>query len=383
MRKLYTKLLLSAMVLLSLTGCWSKLELPERAFIMSLGVDEGKNGNIQLTAQLYKPNTGLKEKKGGDAFVNVQSEDETMFETVRDLTLHMGRKVHWSHMRIIVISEQYAKNRGLSEILDFFYRNSELRLTSYVHIAKGKASEYMTTKPLIENTLGQQLLTIQEVAYKYSGKTANVTLLDLGFQMKGQVDDAMIPYLYKRKRITSTTPVAGAALLKKGKMIGKLSSKDMESVLMLRDEYVHGVFEIPCPDQPKRKETVQIISTNTQLSPEIKNKSLTVKASVTLEGTIAELKCSKITTNEEEVKFINEIKSFIEQELQKSYKVLQRKKIDVLNLGNIIYRRHPAVWNSVKKDWDSIFASSKLVIQSDVRIINTGTITGKSVLTNK
>lgn len=383
MGKLYAKLLLTAAVLLSLTGCWSKLELPERAFIMSLGIDEGKGGNIQLTAQLYKPNTGLKETTAGDSFVNVQSEDETMFETVRDLTLHMGRKVHWSHLRVIVISEQYAKNRGLNEVLDFFYRNSEIRLTSYVHIARGKASTYMTTKPLIENTLGQQLLTIQEVAYKYSGKTANVTLLDLGFQMKDQVDDAMIPYLYRRKRITSTTPVAGAALLKNGKMIGKLSSKDMESVLMLRDEYIHGVFEIPCPGNPKQKETVQIISTSTQLSPEINDKSLTVKASVTLEGTITELKCSKITTSEEEIQFINEVKAFIEQELMKSYKLLQKKKIDLLDLGNNIYRRHPALWNSVKKDWPGIFASSKLVIQSDVRIINTGTIVGKSVLKNR
>ncbi|MDQ8739476.1 Ger(x)C family spore germination protein [Paenibacillus sp. LHD-38] len=387
MRKLHLKLFLIALVLLSLTGCWSKLELPERSFIMSLGIDEGRNGNIRLTAQLYKPNPGLRGRGGGATFVNVQSEDESMFETVRDLTLHMGRKVHWSHMRIIVIGEAFAKKRGLEEILDFFYRNSELRLTSYVHIAKGKASTYMSTKPLIENTLGQQLLTIQEVAYKYSGKTANVTLLDLGFQLKGQVDDAMIPYLYRSKKITETTPVAGAVLLKKGKMIGKLSSKDMESVLMLRDEYKRGVLEIPCLNQPngksKKKETVQIISTSTQLSPKIKQRSVTVKASITIEGTVTELKCTKVTTSEEEIQFINQIKEVVEQDMMKAYEELKQKKVDVIDLSNLIYRRHPALWKSMKEDWHEIFAKSQLEIQTDVKIINTGTTIGKSVLSKE
>ncbi|HTG69767.1 MAG TPA: Ger(x)C family spore germination protein [Candidatus Udaeobacter sp.] len=384
MGKLYLKLLFVALVLLSSTGCWNKLELPERSFIMSLGIDEGKNGTIQLTAQLYKPATGLRGKGQEKAFINIQSEDDSMFETVRDLTLHMGRKVHWSHMRIIVIGEEFAKKRGLEEILDFFFRNQELRLTTYVHIANGKASQYMITKPLIENTLGQQLLSIQEVAYKYSGKTANVTLLDLGFQLRGEVNDAMIPYLYRSKKISYTTPVAGAALFKEGKMVGKLSSHDMESVLMLRDEYERGVLEVPCLNQPKgkpkMKETVQVISTSTQLSPEIKQRSVKVKASVTVEGTITELKCSKITTAEEESEFLNRVKEIVEQEMLKSYDELKRKKIDVINLGNLIYRRHPALWKSMKEDWPEIFAKSQLEIHTDVKIINTGTTVGKSVL---
>lgn len=385
----FLKLLFVVLIILSTTGCWNKLELPERVFIMSLGIDEGvgKSGNIQLTAQLYKPNPGLKQNTQDKSFVNIQSESDSMFETVRDLTLHMGRKVHWSHMRIIVIGEEFAKKRGLEEILDFFFRNQELRLTTYVHIAKGKASQYMVTKPLIENTLGQQLLTIQEVAYKYSGKTANVTLLDLGFQLKGQVNDAMIPYLYRSKKITYTTPVAGAALLKNGKMIGKLSSQDMESVLMLRDEYERGVIEVPCLNQPagkpKMKETIQVISSSTQLSPEIKNKSVKVKASIAIEGTVTELKCSKITTSEEEAEFLTRVKNIIEKDMLRSYEELKRKKIDVINLGNLIYSRHPGLWKSMKEDWHEIFANSQLQIETKIKIINTGTTTGKSVLSKQ
>ncbi|MDQ8735084.1 Ger(x)C family spore germination C-terminal domain-containing protein [Paenibacillus sp. LHD-38] len=214
-----------------------------------------------------------------------------------------------------------------------------------------------------------------------------MTLLGLGFQLKGQVDDAMIPYLYRSKKLTETTPVAGAVLLKKGKMIGKLSSKDMESVLMLRDEYVRGVLEIPCLTQPKGKskwkETVQVISTSTQLSPEIKQRSVTVKASITIEGTVTELKCSKITTSEEEIKFINQIKKVVEQDMQKAYGELKQKKADVINLGNLIYRRHPALWKSMKEDWHEIFSKSQLQIQTDVKIINTGTTIGKSVLSKE
>ncbi len=108
-----------------------------------------------------------------------------------------------------------------------------------------------------------------------------------------------------------------------------------------------------------------------------------MKASVTVEGTVTELKCSKITTSEEESEFLNRVKDIVEQEMLTSYEELKRKKIDVINLGNLIYRRHPALWKSMKEDWHEIFAKSQLEIQTDVKIINTGTTIGKSVLSKQ
>jgi spore germination protein KC len=38
-----------------LSGCWSKLELTERAFVLALAIDKGDKGKLQMTFQIYKP----------------------------------------------------------------------------------------------------------------------------------------------------------------------------------------------------------------------------------------------------------------------------------------------------------------------------------------
>ena len=66
-------------------------------------------------------------------------------------------------------------------------------------IAEGRADKYLNMKPFIENTISQQLFQSEKSSASSSAKTMDTNLLKLGLQMKSEVGNAMVPYLYLSK----------------------------------------------------------------------------------------------------------------------------------------------------------------------------------------
>src|SRR5690606_35187037 len=96
-------------------------------------------------------------------------------EAVRDFINYLGRKAQWSHMRAILVGEELAR-QGFNTFVDFFYRDSESRLTTPVLITKGEAKNYLEVRPYIENTIAQQIRKLQQMSAKYTGITQNSNL---------------------------------------------------------------------------------------------------------------------------------------------------------------------------------------------------------------
>ena len=64
--------------------------------------------------------------------------------------------------------------------------------------------------------------------------------------MKSEVGNATVPYLYLSKDGKTVTNIAGVAMLKKGKFVGKMEPSKVEIVQMLLNKYNSGMIEIPC-----------------------------------------------------------------------------------------------------------------------------------------
>jgi spore germination protein KC len=375
------------MLLLSiccLSGCWSKAELTERGFVMGVALDQAKAGLIDLTIQIYKPTQSgsIKGGKEGISYVNVHTSDNSLFEAIRDIPLHLGRSVQWSHMRVVVIGEELAKSSDLNHLLDYFYRDHEPRLTSSILITQGRASEFLSMKPLIEKTLSQQMLRVKKAGSMLSGKSEDSTLLTLSQQLKSQTGDATIAYVYKTqyKTESETTPVAGVAMIHKGKMVNVLNSKNTEGLQLLKNQYKSGVVELPCEEKHNQmQESFEIISTHSALSLTVRGEQVTAHVKLAAEGAIGELSCSKVTTMEEEHVFDARVANEIKKQLTRTIQLLQKNKIDLINLSSILYRQDPKLWKSWKADWEERFAKISFTYDIQVSIITSGTMTGKSM----
>lgn len=377
---------LSLSSLFVLTGCWDRAELPEKGFVMGVALDKASAGKISLTTQVFRPTQGvgmISGRPGNVAYANITTIDATLPRAIRDIPINLGRKTQWSHNRLIIIGEELAREQEIFSLLEFFYRDHEPRLTVSIMIAEGRADKYLSMKPIIENTISQQLFISEKASASNSAKTVDMDLLKLGLQMKSQVGNAMVPYLYLSKDGQKVTNIAGTAMLKKGKLVGKVDPYHVEILQMLMNKYQSGMIDIPCQNsstQNQKVEALEILSLKSKLQPSImKDDSLKVHIKASAEVAVMELSCSKLETVEDERKFAKKAEETIKQRIAETTSWLKKNKFDAIGLGNKIYQKNPRLWKEWKPKWDDRFANAEYDISVNVRVINSGASIGKPV----
>lgn len=382
-RRIWTSISLSA--LLALTGCWDRAELPEKGFVMGIAIDKTDNGKIALYTQVYRPSQGVTTgaKEAETAYMNITTENRTVSRAIRDIPINLGRKAQWSHIRLIVVGEQLARESTMLDTLEFFYRDHEPRLTIAVVIGKGKADQYLKIKPLIENTTSQQLLQSAREGAADNAKTRFADLLSMGLQLKSELGNAVIPYIYFTDDPPTVVNVAGLALLKKGKLVGRMAPRLVEGLQMLTDDYESGMLDIPCPgtsDGALKTEAVEVLSLQSKMKPVvIAEDALKIHFKVKMDVSLIELTCTEIKTIQDEQKFTKLIGDTVKERLEETLDWLKRQKFDALGLGNRVYKSNPALWKKWKTDWDDRFARAQFDIDVQVRNMSSGTAIGKPV----
>ncbi|AFC30978.1 hypothetical protein PM3016_4202 [Paenibacillus mucilaginosus 3016] len=374
-------------LLLLLTGCWDQAELPEKGFVMGLAIDENEKGKFLLTAQIFKPVQAVGGKGNQMSYLHIMGEDYSIAKAIRDIPSRLGRKMQWSHLRVVIISEALARDKGLSDLMEFFYRDHEPRIIAPVMITQGRASDVLRRKPLIENTLSQQLFEGQRASAAHNAKTLDMNLLLLGKMTRSEVGNSMIPYVFQSE--IDGTPVLnieGAALLKKGTMTGRLDGEKMEGVQMLLNKYGSGMVKIPCGkgEDPMMNESVEVLSLHSSMKPEFSRRPPVIRYAVKVQAAIVELTCSRKAETEDEAKaFADRAGMVIKRKLEGATGYLKKIKFDALGLGNVLYRKDPSLWKQWKPEWDDLFAETSFQFDVEVTLRSSGTNVGHSALHTK
>jgi hypothetical protein len=159
------------------TGCWSRHELNDLAIAVGIGI--AKTGDqYQVSAQVVLPSQ-IAGSKGGSpqAPVNLyKASGSTVYEALRKITTISPRKIYISHLRILVLGEDLAKE-GISDVLDFFSRDTETRNDYFIVVAKdAKASDALKILTNLEKVPAVRLFTSLETSEKYWAPTSTVTL---------------------------------------------------------------------------------------------------------------------------------------------------------------------------------------------------------------
>ena len=127
------KILILLLPLLLLSGCYNYQEMNDLGIITATEIDK-ENDEYKITVQVVNP------KKHSDAssanqpaFVTYTSTGKTIHEAYRNLIQKTSRKIYGMHMQVLIIKDNLAKE-NLSEMLDFYFRNIEIRKEFYVLI---------------------------------------------------------------------------------------------------------------------------------------------------------------------------------------------------------------------------------------------------------
>lgn len=388
MKKALTFILL-ALLILVLSGCWSKRELNELAIAMALGVDK-VDDEYEVSIQIVDPSeiSSKQPSSGRSPVITYHAKGETVFEAIRKMTTTSPRKPYFSHLQIVVIGEELA-SEGISQTLDFLARDHEFRNDFDVIVAhETTAKEVVNILTPIEKIPANKMLNSIKVSQKSWGSTLPVNLSELintlNSNEKSAVLSAIDVHGNQKLGIDQTnverinTPVtlqyAGLAVFKQDKLIGILTEEESKSFNFLNDKIASTLEIMSCPEQGKL--STEITKSKTTIKGKIENGTPKIRVQVDVKQNVAEVECNINLSEKATIHLINEetakvIKKKIKQVL---VTIQQRYQVDVLGFGEVIHRTDAKEWKKIKDDWPTIFPELEVNVEVKVDTQGLGTM---------
>lgn len=143
---------------LSTTGCWSRRELEDTAFVLAAGIAPAPGRRVRLTVQTALPSQlsggGKGEGGGGGGSGSGQTgpvwvasaEGPTVFAALRNLEKRASDRVYLAHARAVLFDERVARE-GLTPFLDYAEREPQIRETIALLVTPDSPEEVLKTIP--------------------------------------------------------------------------------------------------------------------------------------------------------------------------------------------------------------------------------------------
>lgn len=358
MKRVFKILGIYILILLILSGCWSRRELEKLNLVIGSGLDKGPDNNILFTVQIVKPGA-LKapggQGGGGDKpFWNITVPGLTAFDTFRNTTLESNQKVYYQHNRVLILGEEFARD-GVRKHLDLFFRDHDIRWTIRVLVSKNKASEILAVETETTSLPG---FFIDELV-QAQGNRSQTPDVDLKQILLGLMSNGIHPVApiikiegegKEKKLIISKT-----AVFRDDKMVGELNEKESRGLLWIINQIKSGVINVRYPTWDGFT-TLEILRASSQIIPVIREGEIQIDAKIKVESNIGSQMYSTDVTKEKTWETLNKLQiEHVTQEAESAIKKAKELKSDIFGFGSAIHREFPQQWKEMKKDWDELF----------------------------
>jgi len=287
--KKVTAVILIVINTLLLTGCWGMREINELGLVMAVGIDKDAGSNDYIvTVQIAKP-TVEGTSKVNKVWIGT-ARGKTIFDAVRALAQISSRRIMWAHNNLIIIGEAVARD-GILPVIDFFSHNPEVRMQTFVVVAKGDAKQYLASASGLDEISGlgfremyrYELLTAKSVqsnmlriTRKYFTEDRQPVIAGIDFEqevIKAGAESA--------KHEIKTIVLGGAAVFKGAKMIGWLSPDETRGLAWIRNETATTLVTVPAPGDENRSVSVETTKVKAKIETEVNDgvPAITIKLS--------------------------------------------------------------------------------------------------------
>ncbi|WP_394236362.1 Ger(x)C family spore germination protein [Niallia oryzisoli] len=372
-----------------LSGCWDRKELKEIGMVGAIAIDKDpETKEFILTSQILIPAAESSQNPSpGKPFLLETATGKTIFEALRRTNQMIDRRSFFAHNKIIIISEELAKE-GLISILDSFYRGKEIRGYVWICIAKETNARNILEAENIGvsripanflnnmleqtdshlNSVSTNLLTFYKDALE-AGTDPVAGVLVMEKKEKGKYS--------QDKNVT----LSGAAVFKKDKLMGLLNESETRGYRWITGDIKAGAFSLPSDIQEGKYVSVDVIKMNAKIVPEVKGEQISFAIHVSEKGKVTEQQATvQFSDAKQQINFLNSLqaenKKVIEDEMNQVIKKAQALQTDIFGLGNALNKRYPETWNKVKDEWPDKFADVPISLHVKVNITSSGLMKG-------
>lgn len=258
------------LLLILLTGCYDKHEIEEQAFVVVIGLDDSeREDGVTVTYQIANPqaeiaNSGGEKEEPSD-IITFTAPD---FLTARDLAnASVSRKINFSHTKVIVIGEEFARKEKALKFLSSGVRDREIRRDIVLMVSKEKASEFINKNDPTLETRPHKFYDLMAGRWEDTGLVPLSNLQKFLQRLESGTDAFLAIYASTEKNESNekgneddylpgqinqqggnVTQIIGSALFKNGIMIGTLSGEETRLALNLRSKSIAKYMRVTFPD---------------------------------------------------------------------------------------------------------------------------------------
>jgi spore germination protein KC len=362
--------------MLNLTSCWNYRGLDEFETVVGVAVDKGSTeGTYKLTFE----NVDLSKAGGIQSEFSpklIESEGTTIFEAIRKAKIKLANKLYFSHMQIMIVSEELAREKGIAGILSWFNHDLEPREITHVIISGEKtASELFSAKPISSDFVSKEICEIVDEDKEIFSSTKSVPFFKVYNILKSPGIELTLPvFKLVQNGEDKVVKSNGSAVLKDDKMIGFISPEDTQYLLFSSDEITSGVITVDYNNDGQNDISLEVKKSKTKRSYSFDGKRVTVKLDIKITSTLSETQKDFEVLKQENIKKVQDIaeKKFVNEMKNSIKKIIRKYDSDIYGFGNLIYQKDYKLWNKIKDNWSSLYKNTNIEVSSSITIINAG-----------
>ncbi|WP_058304104.1 Ger(x)C family spore germination protein [Gorillibacterium timonense] len=362
------RLPLGLSVILLLTGCWDKIEIEDRGFIVATAIDQAPERKLKVTYQMVVPKAMQnKSSEGGpeEPFFNLSAVANTLFLATRDMSNTSSRPPYLEHNRVILLSEKLSREGDIGNVLDLLVRDSETRRAAKVMVTKGEAAQILSIRPRLESLPAQYIDSTAENPRKTGSITPPTNIGDVHRFLLRKASFAMpvIAGFPDDHKIM----LSGAAVFhgKDNRLRGFLNAEETTSRNLITGSIKSTAIETKLEDDYivyEVKKLKRRIRANTA-SPRHPVFDIDIETQGNLGESHLELSVlDHSLIQKSEQAFERKIVQMTEEVIRK---LQSEYKSDILGLGEFLDKNHHRIWEQIEPDWED---GEQLFSNCEVRV---------------
>jgi spore germination protein KC len=346
---------------LLLNGCGFK-DIDKRLFVTAIGVDLAKNNSKKYIISL-KFSIPLKDKPSD--FTIVSEEGNSIAEAVRIIKTKVEKEIDFSQAKVIVFSEDYAKQNMAPNILYWFSRRRDIQEIAWVAVGKPTALEVLKVRPKSENLPSNAV-------YLSLGKEGSETpyvisefMFDMKKRFKERGLDPYLPIIQAKKELFEINTVC---LFNKKQVKLTLIPEETKMLNFLLKQEEKSSLKVKLGKQGFFIDTQKVKVNYKILAP--MDKKPYIKVNVKVKGRIEE--ANYTVDNNHLTKYEKATERKLNSSIKSLLVKIQKANVDPIGFGLRFRSRH--FNNDDWEEWKRIYPTITFQVQTKVKIDDTGLI---------
>ncbi|MDF2685033.1 MAG: Ger(x)C family spore germination protein [Clostridia bacterium] len=358
-----------------LFGCWNYTEIDDQIIVTGIAVDKGMNGKkYHLTVEIIDTSEG--ENNSGIKTVSAEADGNTLFSALRNMIAITSKKLYIGHCRVIVLSEEVAKE-GLQQLIDFAIRDHEIRKNIDIIITKGLSSnEILNQKGISEAITMYGIVDLLDNNENSLSQTERARVSHVINTLGTDAASPVMPSfnVEKTKEYTSYK-LSGVAVFNKDKLVGFLDNEETTYYLFAVNKINGGIISIKMDDKEDLFVGVEIFKNTTDYKPVYKDGKLTLNINTETTVGIAEIGKDVAYIEKSGIEKVrNQLEVNLQVNIESIIKKVQKEyESDIFGFSSIIDDQNPKLWEKLKNNWDEIYSALEINVKSKIIVRGTGT----------